>query len=410
MALDNLKRYKKRFAATIMSIAVGIAIFIFSAYIINFLNPLTLLDGIIKADYVLTVSGFGGAVDYGYSDNDVSKIQNLPGVISVNKYKLMVADYVLDKSSIIESAIEKAEKNDHTSRISLWWGGYHVVTQVYGCSDEFIQSMRKSVSKNGKGDIFIMQNLNNSNLTKIKKGDELRIFTQFRKAGQFIDVDRKIKVDYVLSKPPMKINEMNAPIVTFVPYKFMEDDCKIAGYQEIDVNVDKKANLSEIEKKLKAIAGNQKDGQLTSYESEVKKWRGYQLQIGGILMSIVIVIAIVGFVNIMNTMNMNIIIRKREFGMLRAIGFTKKDMKKTLLKEAAIYGVSSSILGIGMGYFLIWVVYSLAKSTFKLKFYVDLKIIILTFVVTVILSICSSILPLKKISSEDIVESIQAVE
>lgn len=408
MAFNNLKRYKKRFVSTVIAIAVGIALFIFSVYVIDFLNPSTLLEGRVKADYILNLSG-NIFVDYGYNDETISKIQSIPGVKSVNKFKRLNMDYILDSNFITPSGIEESKKG--TMGFALMGNGYHVVSQVYGCSDEFIQSLRKSASdKDNKGQVFIVQNLDYENFTKIKSGDEVRTFTQYLNEGKFVNIDKTIKVDYVLDKLPMKIDELMGSIVTFLPYKFMEDTYKISGYQEIEINVDKNANLARIEKELQSIASTVRYGKLVSRESEIKKWHNYQLQLGAILISLVTVIVLVGFINIMNTMNMNIIIRKREFGMLRALGFTKKEMRKTLLKEAAIYGICSSIIGIIMGYLLIGAVYSLAKSRFGLKFYVDIKLLLVTFIVTVILSICSSILPLKKVISEDIVEAIQAVE
>jgi len=409
MALNNLKRYKKRFAATVTAIAVGIALFIFSSYVINVLTPASILEVAgVRADYVLCFSS-SIAVKCGYSDEIINKIERIPGVKTVNKFKLLHIDYMLDSKFMTETGIKESKKG--VPGIGCIDERYDVVSQVYGCSDEFLLGLRKNVSdSDNKGEVFIVQNLDYKNYTKIKNGDEVEMLSQYLNGGKFVSVDKTTKVDYVLKKPPFKINELQGFIATFVPYKFLEDNFKVSGFQKVEINVDKNANLIKIEQELKSIADGERYGKLISYESETQKYHSFQQQLGGLLMSIVVVIIFVGLINIMNTLNMNIIIRKREFGMLRALGFTKKDMKKTLLKEAAIYGVVSSIIGVLMGYLLIWIVYRLARSIFNLKFYVDIKLIVLTFVVTVLLGVCSSILPLKKATTEDIVESIQAVE
>ncbi|MFL0247159.1 ABC transporter permease [Candidatus Clostridium stratigraminis] len=403
MAISNLKRYKKRFLATVIAIGMGISLFVLSIFIINFLNPTKFLEDRVKSDYVLNLSGVLND-NYGYDEETVNQIKSIPGVKSVDKFKYLQTDYILPMDSVTQEAIKENNKKSN-----LMTGGYHVVTQIYGCSDEFIEALRKSVN-DPNAQVFIVQNLNNENFTKVKSGDEVRIFIQYMVAGKFVNVDKNIKVDYVLKDLPMKLNQVNGYIATFVSYKFMEDNFKLYGYQDIEINVDHKANLSKVEQQLQLIASNHKNGQLISYQDEVNKYHNYQLEVGTLLISLATIIAIVGFINIMNTLNMNIIIRKREFGMLRAMGMTRKELRKVLLKEASIYGIFSSLIGIGLGYFLIWMIYNLAKRRVEIKFYIDLKVVIFTIIVTVILSIASSILPLRKATKADIVESIQAVE
>ena len=52
-------------------------------------------------------------------------------------------------------------------------------------------------------------------------------------------------------------------------------------------------------------------------------------------------ILIVGGLGIISTMNMNIIERKREIGILRAIGVTSKSLFKSLTYEGFVIGVIS---------------------------------------------------------------------
>lgn len=384
---------------------MGISLFVLSMFIIDFLNPTRFLEDRVKSDYVLNLSGVLND-NYGYDEELVKQIKSISGVKSVDKFKYFLMDYILPIDSMTQDAIKENEKKKDLLGVGQM---NHVVSQVYGCSDEFIQSLRNSVN-DPNAQVFVVQNLANENFTKIKSGDEVRIFTQYLVAGKFINVEKTIKVDYVLKELPMKLNQLNGYIATFASYKFMEDNFKLYGYQNIEINVDHKVNLNKIEQQLQFIASNHKNGQLISYQDEVNKYRNYQLEVGTILICLAVVIVVVGFINIMNTLNMNIIIRKKEFGMLRALGMTKQEIRKVLLKEASIYGIFSSIIGIGLGYILIWMIYNLAKRRVAIKFYINLKVVILTIIITVILSIGSSILPLRKATKADIIESIKAVE
>jgi len=58
---------------------------------------------------------------------------------------------------------------------------------------------------------------------------------------------------------------------------------------------------------------------------------------------------VVAGVGIMNTMIMSVMERTREIGILRAIGFSQKDVAVIFLAEAALIGVIGGLLGIALG-------------------------------------------------------------
>ena len=51
----------------------------------------------------------------------------------------------------------------------------------------------------------------------------------------------------------------------------------------------------------------------------------------------------------MNTMIMSVMERTREIGVLRALGFSQKDVATVFLMEAALIGIIGGILGVSMG-------------------------------------------------------------
>ena len=75
--------------------------------------------------------------------------------------------------------------------------------------------------------------------------------------------------------------------------------------------------------------------------------------------SLVIIIGVIGFMNLINSMITSIITRKKELGMLQAIGLTDKQLIKMLNIEAMFYTgtmlLSSLTLGSGLGYIAVYV-------------------------------------------------------
>jgi putative ABC transport system permease protein len=64
------------------------------------------------------------------------------------------------------------------------------------------------------------------------------------------------------------------------------------------------------------------------------------------LLGLAIVIAILG---IINTLALSVVERRREIGMLRAVGMQRKQVRRTMYLESALISVFGAVLGLGLG-------------------------------------------------------------
>jgi putative ABC transport system permease protein len=69
----------------------------------------------------------------------------------------------------------------------------------------------------------------------------------------------------------------------------------------------------------------------------------------GLFDALAIVAVVVAGLGIVNTLTMNVLERVREIGVLRAAGMTTRQVRRTVVVEAGILGVSGTILGIATG-------------------------------------------------------------
>ncbi|MGL4912477.1 MAG: ABC transporter permease [Romboutsia sp.] len=94
------------------------------------------------------------------------------------------------------------------------------------------------------------------------------------------------------------------------------------------------------------------DGEIEAYKLSVYLTKG-------IGYSLVIILGVIGFINLINAMITSIITRKKELGMLQAIGLTNKQLVKMLNIEAMFYTgtmlITSLTLGTGLGYIAVQV-------------------------------------------------------
>ncbi len=79
-------------------------------------------------------------------------------------------------------------------------------------------------------------------------------------------------------------------------------------------------------------------------ENKTKKEEKLTLQV--LAYSFIIVISLISSVNILNTITISIMTRRKELAALKSIGMSQKDLKKMITYEALIYGFSGSLQGI----------------------------------------------------------------
>ncbi|CAK8720816.1 Putative ABC transport system permease protein [Candidatus Electrothrix laxa] len=94
---------------------------------------------------------------------------------------------------------------------------------------------------------------------------------------------------------------------------------------------------------------------------EAKEQAAMQTKLLGVISAISL---LVGGVGIMNVMLTSVMDRRREIGILRAIGARQRDIRRQFLTEAVILSLIGGILGAGLGILSCYIVCSINKWTF----------------------------------------------
>ena len=79
--------------------------------------------------------------------------------------------------------------------------------------------------------------------------------------------------------------------------------------------------------------------------------------------ALLIMIAVIGFMNLLNTMITSIITRKKELGMLQAIGLSGKQMTKMLAAEGMVFMAGTLIASVTIGNLLGYLIFLWGKAT-----------------------------------------------
>jgi putative ABC transport system permease protein len=145
---------------------------------------------------------------------------------------------------------------------------------------------------------------------------------------------------------------------------------------------------------LADAAGATVTNQLQAWESEQQELRTLTWLVLGLL-GVAVVIAVVG---IANTLGLSVLERAREHAMLRALGLTRRQLRRMLAAEAVLLSVVATLLGTVIGVGFAWVGYetfvtrALSQATLRVP-WLSLGVVV---VVAALAGLLASVLPARR--------------
>jgi len=168
---------------------------------------------------------------------------------------------------------------------------------------------------------------------------------------------------------------------------------------------DREAFDSVIEQLCRDIPGTT----YLSYEETDRQLAESFEQIRLLAWGLILFVALIGLLNIINTVYTNIHTRVAEIGMQRAIGMSAGSLFKVFLWEGAYYGLIAAVIGSIAGYICTIFVEAATTDVIQLVAIPIIPIVEAT-VVSIGACLLATCVPLRKISRMNIVDSIEAVE
>ena len=113
-----------------------------------------------------------------------------------------------------------------------------------------------------------------------------------------------------------------------------------------------------------------------------------------LLTAMVTVVAAIGAVGLVNTLVLNVAERRREIGILRAIGAGGAAIVRLLIAEGLTVGLAGYTLGVGAGYILArQLVDVAARELFRLQFALSPMLLVATGLLTLLIAAGASVAP-----------------
>jgi len=184
--------------------------------------------------------------------------------------------------------------------------------------------------------------------------------------------------------------------------------------QGIDVRLSSLNSSFDIQEKLKAKLDEKKYAVNTWYDfhkelysvMQIERWTAY------IILSLIVAVACF---NILGSLSMSVIEKKRDVGILRAMGITEKSILKIFMYEGLLIGIIGTILGSLTGYLVCFLqlrykIYPLDPMQYKIDALpVEIQISDFFFIagVALLLSFIASLYPAQRAAKVNILDAIK---
>ena len=147
--------------------------------------------------------------------------------------------------------------------------------------------------------------------------------------------------------------------------------------------------------------------EVTNYDTYIDQQRRMVLVVKIFLYGFISVITLIGVTNIFNTITTNMILRSKEFAMLKSIGMSKKEFNKMIRLESIMYGAKSLLIGIPLGILGSYGVYKAFAQGVDIGYTFPYPAIIISIVFVFIIVGITMKYSLNKINKQNIIETIR---
>jgi putative ABC transport system permease protein len=368
LARENSVRQPGRTAVTAAALMIGVALVTFAS--------------IFAAGAKATING---AIDKNLKSAFV--VQNTDGFSPFSPEVLRNVDRVEGVSSVSGVRFSEAKVRGVSGNQSVSSIDPRTFPDLYKL--DMKQGGEAAVRDLGPGDVLVKKGYADSHDTKL--GDTLQVTTPNGKR-----IDPKV-IGIVDDKGGLLANLTVTNAVAQTQFGEPKDAFGLVG---ADPGADTVAVKKQISKLLDA---RYPEAEVLTNQEFKDDIAGQVNQLLGLIYALLALAIIVSLFGIVNTLVLSISERTRELGMLRAIGTSRKQVKRVIRWEAVITALIGGVLGVFMGVVLA-VLFTQPLDDFTLSIPVPSLIIVL--ILAGVAGVGASVLPARRAAKLDVLEAL----
>ncbi|MBC7225783.1 MAG: ABC transporter permease [Thermoflexales bacterium] len=377
LAEGNLARQPNRAAITASALMVGLAMILALAGIVTstFDGFMSYIDHSLRADFLLMPASLVlGGGNVGAGPELVEEIRAVPGVAGATTLRLATA--AVDGLTVQVVGVDPETYPQLSGLVFR-----------YGDSEEAFAALGRERAMIVNG-VFAAQR-------RVKVGDVLTLQTPEGK--------REYRVVGVGS------DYLNAKLVTaYISQANLERDFHQTADLLVMVEAADDADMAAVQARLEEIVRKYPSFVLTEWRS----FREEQERVFGQSVSLFNVIGVMfalpSLLAMVNTLTINVMERTREIGVLRAVGSTRRQVRRMVIAESLLLGALGTAFGILAGLWLGYVlVAGMNVSGFVIPYYFPYTGVLVAVAVGLLIGVGAAVLPARRAARLDVVAALR---
>ena len=410
IASKSLKRSRKKYRTTVISIVVSVAMFIaVSAFM----------------DYGMTFTDhYYGNTDYSYmvSGIDANQAQTIEKMPEIENYLTVGSQYGYVSADV---PVNECGENflydnaDGTKSFSVEFLEFEHDTFVQICRE-----LKLDYNK-VKGGVLVYSEVTPYNMENMEgTGEPMKLFgktapTKFIVYGNDDNgnelIAGKLKVSSVFDEIPKSADSVIGEGTILgqgliigeqgvISPQLGEHECYITLY----ANTSNHTSLTNRIESMPSTGDSESYISIFDYEETVRQFNAVMLIVGIFVYGFIGVISLIGMTNIFNTISTNMQLRSKEFASLKSIGMTKKEFNRMIRLESLMYGIKSLIIGIPLGVLGVFAIFSaFSNGNVPMSFVFPWKAILISIAAVFIVVWLIMKYSISKVNKQNIIETIR---
>lgn len=396
ISFKNLKRNKKKYRTTVISIVVSVFVFI-------------ALSGFMKlvfqqVDHELEISDFNISLSTTITNNEsYNKFIETTRLDNIEDYTIFRSSeisftgnyYNKEYAKFLNLAIDE-NKPTYVSIISIGEEQFKKYVDSLGLNYNEFKNKAILVDKE------YVSNYNKNN----------KLITKYMRAFNFNNGDI---IDATTDEnKTIKIEVGATSDVKPFGLKGVDIDCLIISDEMFDANFKSKPltiyyksnDANKLQDDLDDFLKGE-DYNINNVDENVKIMGNLFTLVGIFLYGFIIVISLIGITNIFNTITTNMELRKQEFAMLKSVGMTTKEFNRMIRLESLFMGIKSLFLGVPIGIALSYIIYHFLSEESGIPYKLPIEAILIAIAVVFILISLIMKYSMSKINKQNTIETIR---
>lgn len=424
LALKNLKRSKKRYRTTVISLVISIVLFMATTGFVGYMfEGFDTVYKTVDYDYEIRLNKTENTEEL------YEKISNIEKVEDIIKYRYIAKTIEVPvnklneklKNTISEERKESGEKPLDEN------GTYSLTGYIYYLDEETYKDYLKQVGISElKQDEFILVNYANllqqykieTQILNYKNGDEIQVTDYKYEYDEYGDTAKRIekgtfkmKFAKITDKLPFGIEDssfMGNTIFITSKENFEKINKDNIGTDEtVRIKTKDVALLEEQIGMLKEKYTNEGLENTINIKEQIEQMKNLKLIIQIFLYGFIILISAIGVSNVFNTISTNITLRRREFANLKSIGMTNKQFKQMLDLECIFYGSKALLYGVPLGILVCYLLNNAFSDMIEFMFRIPWKSIMICVVAIYTVVYVTMVYASRKVKKENIIDVIR---